>query len=179
MTSKNSFYIVYKMNQRLFQFVKKKIPKISSTELIALQSGTTSIDRSILEGNIAFPKKHNYTNRFSANKLEKLLDSFDRTRIYPNDNDNYWVEYLAQNKYFSFLIDEKYGGIKLSVNELSNLLTKITSVDPALGVVAMVPNSLGPGRIAHQLRYRRTERQVLADFGERTIHPMLWFNGSN
>lgn len=147
MTSKNSSYILYKMNQRLFQFVKKKIPKISSTELIALQSGTTSIDRSILEGKIAFPEKYNYANRFSANKLEKLLDSFDGTRIYPNDNDNYWVEYLAKNKYFSFLIDEKYGGIKLSVNELSNLLTKITSVDPALGVVAMVPNSLGPGEL--------------------------------
>ena len=54
---------------------------------------------------------------------------------------------MAKEKYFSFLIDEKYGGIKLSVNELSNLLTKIASVDPALGVITMVPNSLGPGEL--------------------------------
>ena len=57
------------------------------------------------------------------------------------------IKYLAENKFFSFLIDETYGGIKLSVNELSNLLTKITSLDPALGVVAMVPSSLGPGEL--------------------------------
>ena len=37
--------------------------------------------------------------------------------------------------------------MKLSVNELSKVLTQITSVDPALGVVAMVPNSLGPGEL--------------------------------
>ena len=42
----------------------------------------------------------------------------------PNDNNNKWVEHLATKKYFSFLIDEKYGGIKLSTNELSNILTK-------------------------------------------------------
>ena len=54
---------------------------------------------------------------------------------------------FGKKKYFSFLIDEKYGGIKLSVNELSNLLTKIASVDPALGVITMVPNSLGPGEL--------------------------------
>ena len=67
--------------------------------------------------------------------------------MYPNNNDNKWIEYLAKNKYFSFLIDEKFGGIKLSTNELSDILTKITSVDPALGVVTMVPNSLGPGEL--------------------------------
>ena len=42
-------------------------------------------------------------------------------------------KYLAKNKYFSFLIDEKYDGIKLSVNELSDILTKISSVDLTLG----------------------------------------------
>ncbi len=45
------------MSRVLFNFVKNKIPKISSTELIALQSGNTSLDRSILKGIIQFPKK--------------------------------------------------------------------------------------------------------------------------
>ena len=48
------------MSRILFNFVKSKIPKISSTELIALQSGNTSIDRHILEGKFKFPKKHIY-----------------------------------------------------------------------------------------------------------------------
>ena len=135
------------MYKRLFSFVKNKIPKISDTELIALRSGNTSIDRQILQGKISFPKKFQYENKFPKEVLSNLLNNFDNTKMYPNNNNNKWIEYLAKNKYFSFLIDEKYGGIKLSTNELSDILTKITSVDPALGVVTMVPNSLGPGEL--------------------------------
>ena len=131
------------MYRRLFNFVKNKIPRISDTELIALRSGDTSIDRQILNGKVDFPKIVNYKNKFSLDNLSRLGTTFDNTQIYPNDNNNKWIEHLAKNKYFSFLIDEKYGGIKLSVNELSDIITKITTLDPALGVVAMVPNSLG------------------------------------
>lgn len=75
------------------------------------------------------------------------MKEYDNTQVYPNNNNNKWIKFLGKNKYFSFLIDEKYGGIKLSTNELSDILTKITSVDPGLGVVNMVPNSLGPGEL--------------------------------
>ena len=36
--------------KRIFNAVKRLIPKISDTELIALKSGTTSIDRELFEG---------------------------------------------------------------------------------------------------------------------------------
>jgi acyl-CoA dehydrogenase len=144
------------MYRYIFNYIKRVIPRISDTELIALRSGNTSIDRQILEGKVILPKKVKYVNKFPKENLDKLLydytenlyDENDKeTVIYPNNNDNMWINYLAKNKYFSFLIDEKYDGIKLSVNELSNILTKITSVNPALGVVSMVPNSLGPGEL--------------------------------
>ncbi len=136
------------MYRSLFNFVKRKIPKISDTELIALRSGNTSIDREILQGKVKFPTPSTKpVNKFPEEKLEELFRDFDNSKIYPNDNNNMWIKYLAENKYFSFLIDEKYGGIKLSVNELSNILTKIASFNPALGVVTMVPNSLGPGEL--------------------------------
>ena len=44
----------------------------------------------------------------------------------------------------------------MSVSELSSVLTKIASVNPALGVITMVPNSLGPSELL--LDYG-TERQ--------------------
>ncbi len=135
------------MYRQLFNFVKKKIPKISDTELIALRSGNTSIDRQILHGKVEFPTKFNYKDKFPDRTLNYLLKNFDNSIIYPNNNQNKWINYLAKNKFFSFLIHENYGGIKLSNNELSDILTKITSVDPALGVVTMVPNSLGPGEL--------------------------------
>ena len=135
------------ISKKLFNFIKSKIPKISSTELIALKSGNTSLDRSILEGKIKLPKKSIINQKFPDYKIQKLNKIYDGSIIYPNKNNNKWIDYLAKNKYFSFLIHEDYGGIKLSTHELSNVLTKIASIDPALGVTVMVPNSLGPGEL--------------------------------
>ena len=44
------------MFRNIFKFVKNKIPKISDTEMIALRSGNTSIERDILKGNLVYPK---------------------------------------------------------------------------------------------------------------------------
>ena len=133
------------MYKKIFNVIKNKLPKISETELIALKSGTTFVDRNILQGEIKYPTKQTINYKFSQKVLDDLLESYDRKKIYPDNKEI--INELAKNKFFSFLIDEKYGGIKLSVNELSNILTKITSVDPALGVIVMVPNSLGPGEL--------------------------------
>ena len=135
------------MYRLLFNFVKSKVPRLSSTELIALKSGNTSIDRQILLGKVCLPKKVIGQIKFPQSKLYELNETFDGSCVYPNSNNNKWINYLAKNKFFSFLINEQYGGIKLSTHELSNLLTQIASVDPALGVTVMVPNSLGPGEL--------------------------------
>ena len=167
------------MYRSLFRFVKNKIPRISDTELIALQSGDTSIDRDILKGKLSFPKPIKYTNKFDENNLDTFLHSFDYSRIYPNDNNNKWIDYLAKNKYFSFLIDEKYGGIKLCVNEMSNILTKITSVDPALGVATMVPNSLGPGELLTMYGTEEQKDKYLPKLANGDLIPCFGLTGPN
>ena len=166
-------------SKKLFNLIKSKIPKISSTELIALRSGNTSLDRTILQGNLKFPQKKKFTNKFPEKKLNKLLNSYDGSKVYPNDNSNYWIEYLAKNKYFSFLIDESYGGIKLSVNEMSNMLTKIASVDPALGVVTMVPNSLGPGELLIHYGTQEQKEKYLPGLADGTYIPCFGLTGPN
>ena len=167
------------MSRVLFNFVKSKIPKISSTELIALQSGNTSLDRNILQGKIKFPKKHVYKQKFPEQKLNELFNTFDNSRIYPNKNNNYWINYLAKNKYFSFLIDESYGGIKLSTNEMSSLLTKVASVDPALGVITMVPNSLGPGELLTHDGTHEQKTKYLPGLADGTYIPCFGLTGPN
>ena len=167
------------MSKRLFQIIKNKIPRISNTELIALRSGNTSIDRQILEGKIFFPKKHEYKNQFSKTKVNIFLNQFDNTTIYPNNNNNKWINYAAQNKYFSFLIDPKYGGVKLSINELSNILTKISSVDPALGVVVMVPNSLGPGELLTEYGTQEQKDYYLPKLASGECIPCFGLTGPN
>ena len=70
----------------------------------------------------------------------------------------------------SFLIPQKYGGVKLSVSELSSVLTKIASVNPALGVITMVPNSLGPGELLthYGTQEQKDYRQALRDLPSST-----------
>ena len=165
------------MYRALYSFVKRKIPKISGTEMIALQCGDTSIERDILEGRVSFPRPQVFEEKFNHDHVSELLSSFDDSRIYPNQNENKWIEYLAKNKYFSFLIDEKYGGTKLSVNELSNILTQITSRDPALGVATMVPNSLGPGELLSSYGTEEQKDKYLPKLADGSYIPCFGLTG--
>lgn len=166
------------ISKYLVNMVKTKIPKISNTELTALRSGNTSIDRSILLGSLKLPKKRQILhNKFPESKLNNLLNNYNREDIYPNKNSNYWINYLSKNKFFSFLIDEKFGGIKLNVNELSDMLTKITSVDPALGVVTMVPNSLGPGELLSHYGTEDQKVKYLPGLANGTYVPCFGLTG--
>ena len=143
------------LSRRTFNFVKKLIPKISDTELIALKSGTTSVDRNIFEGKVDSDIinklsniYNNKTNKFKESTVNNLLSTYKNEQvIYPNNKYNEIFDYVGKNKFFSFIIDEKYEGTNLSVQELSAILTKVSSVNPALGVTIMVPNSLGPGEL--------------------------------
>lgn len=167
------------MYRLIFNSIKRKIPKISDTELIALRSGNTSLDRTILEGKIVYPKKHIYKNKFPEEKLTYLFKNFDHKPIYPNDNNNKWINHLGKNKFLSFLIDEKYGGIKLSVNEISDILTKITSVDPSLGVATMVPNSLGPGELLISYGTEEQKNKYLPKLASGEMIPCFGLTGPN
>lgn len=167
------------MYSRLFKYVKNKLPRISDTEMIALKSGTVSIDRDILSGKINFPQKKTHIYKFPEDRLVNLLEKYDNSKIYPNDNDNFWINHLANNKFFSFLINENYGGIKLSVNELSSVLTKIASVSPALGVVAMVPNSLGPGELITLYGTENQKNKYLPKLARGEYIPCFGLTGPN
>ena len=166
------------MIRYIFNSVKNIIPKVSDTELIALRSGSVSIDRDIMSGKVILPVFKNYDlNKFPKNKIDDLCSNFDNSIIYPNNNDNKWIKYLGENNFFSFLIDEKYGGNKLSNNELSNILTKITSVDPALGVVSMVPNSLGPGELLSKYGTEYQKEKYLPGLADGTFIPCFGLTG--
>lgn len=166
------------MFRYIFNNVKKIIPRVSDTELIALRSGSVSIDRDIMSGKVVLPTfKESISNKFSESKINHLCTNFDHSVIYPNNNDNKWIKYLGTNNFFSFLIDEKYGGNKLSTNELSNILTKITSVDPALGVVSMVPNSLGPGELLTKYGTEYQKEKYLPGLADGTFIPCFGLTG--
>ena len=168
------------MYKPIFSIVKKLIPKVSETELIALRSGTTSLDRQIFNGSVN--TKMNFKSsetKFDNNKIDELLKKYKDDIVYPNDNDNELVHYLGKNKFFSFIIDEKYNGTNLSVKELSSILTKITSVNPPLGVATMVPNSLGPGELLLHYGTEEQKNYYLPKLANGEFIPCFGLTGPN
>jgi acyl-CoA dehydrogenase len=145
------------MYRSLFIEIKKILPKISETELIALRSGGVSIDREIFEGKVKpfFLKKNNQPINFQSTEIENLfmkrvddiLDKYKSDNIYPSNNIHNIMKDIGENKFLGMIIEKKYGGSKLSVNLQSRILSKFSSFNPSLGVAVMVPNSLGPGEL--------------------------------
>ena len=115
------------MKRFIFNQVKRVIPKISDTELIALNSGTTSLDRDIFQGKVKLPQLNkNKNENFDLSKIDELLNKYGDEVIYPNKKTNEIFDFIGKNKFLSFIIDEKYGGTKLSTKSSSEILTKIT-----------------------------------------------------
>lgn len=171
--------IKYMLYKNIFRSIKKIIPKISETELIALRSGTTSIDRDIFAGKINNFDKPKIKKKLDEGIIDKLLEKYGDSTIYPNDNDNEVVKYVAKNRLFSFIINEKYGGYDMSVNEMSSILTKITSKNPSLGVTAMVPNSLGPGELLQHYGTEEQKGKYLPALADGDYVPCFGLTGPN
>jgi acyl-CoA dehydrogenase len=136
----------------LFNRVKGIIPKISKTELIALRSGTVSLDRQIFEGKVTLPtyqsNLNDFEQQFNSFSVSSLLKKYGNVKqFFPNNEIHNILSYIGKNNFLSLIIDDKYGGKKMSVEGLSNTLTNISSLNPSLGVIVMVPNSLGPGEL--------------------------------
>tara|TARA_B100000524_G_C23651681_1_gene370373 strand:+ start:18 stop:1952 length:1935 start_codon:yes stop_codon:yes gene_type:complete len=168
------------ISKNIFKNVKKIIPKISDTELIALKSGTTSIDRNIFEGVVKYPEPFKYNNKFEDEKVNNLLRKYgDEQCVYPNPKTNEIFNYIGKEHFLSFIIKEKYGGYHLSTNELSRILTKISSHNPALGVSIMVPNSLGPGELLQNYGTEDQKNYYLPKLADGKFIPCFGLTGPN
>lgn len=177
--------VIYK---QLFRFAKRLVPRISDTEMIALQSGTTSLDREIFKGVVNLPPKQDYTNQndiLMQKNVEKLVESHSKShpdpnvKLYPNNNIYTTLETMSKLKFFSLIIDEKYGGTKLSVEGLSRSLSQLTSFSPALGIIAMVPNSLGPAELLENYGTSEQKERFLPKLATGELIPCFGLTGPN
>lgn len=168
------------MRGAIFKQVKKLIPKISDTELIALRSGTTSIDRMLFEGKVqqrTFEKQNDEI--FDKNKINELLKKFPDQHIFPNSDYKSLLDHMGKQGFFSFLIPKEYGGFKTSVEEMSNILTYVTSANPSLGVVTMVPNSLGPSELLLHYGTEEQKNKYLPQLANGDKIPCFGLTGPN
>mgnify|MGYP001268444909 FL=1 len=170
------------MYRLIFNQSKKLLPRISETELIALRSGNTSIDREIFSGSVDIDKiKKNTTQNLTIeNGLDKLISNWGHIQSpYPGKYINHILKDIGENKLFSLIIDEKYGGNKISTTQLSNVLTKLSSHNPALGVMVMVPNSLGPGELLVKYGNESQKERYLSKLSSGSLVPCFGLTGPN
>tara|TARA_A100001015_G_scaffold320433_1_gene446776 strand:- start:3036 stop:5030 length:1995 start_codon:yes stop_codon:yes gene_type:complete len=167
----------------LFSRIKSIVPKVSPTELIALRSGTVSIDRDIFNGYVnisSIKEKEKVSPKFSQEVLTELLEKYKNEQtVFPSEKSKEIMDFVCSNKFLSCIIDEKYGGKNLSVTELSSLLTKISSNNPALGVVVMVPNSLGPGELLQHYGTETQKDKYLPKLASGEFIPCFGLTGPN
>jgi alkylation response protein AidB-like acyl-CoA dehydrogenase len=172
--------------KKIFENVKKIIPKISDTELIALRSGGVSIDRDIFSGvvNKKFIGKNNkFKISSSEDKFLKdtddILKTIGQKSLYPSNDivDN--MKLIGSKGYLSMIIDKIYGGNKISITAQSRILTKISSYNPSLGVVVMVPNSLGPGELLQHYGTDEQKKKYLSKLADGTLIPCFGLTGPN
>tara|TARA_B100000401_G_scaffold104308_1_gene67597 strand:- start:12629 stop:14584 length:1956 start_codon:yes stop_codon:yes gene_type:complete len=172
------------MKRFIYNNIKRRIPKISDTEKIALNCGTTSIDKELFEGKIneyKFPVCDKKLDVTLENKSNMVLRKYRNQTIYPFTNlkDKGLFDTLGKHGFFSYLIPRKYGGTKLKVQQLSNILTYITSANPCLGVITMVPNSLGPSELLLNYGTKQQQDEYLPKLANGEKIPCFGLTGPN
>ena len=172
------------IQRRIFNRIKKIIPPITETEKIALDCGTVSMDRDLFCGKVNH-KKYKFprvTKRvFSKDTLSELVTEYPNQHIYPGKNNecSKLLNYLGKNGYFALGIDKQYGGNKTSIEEMSEILTYITSANPSLGVVVMVPNSLGPAELINEYGTYYQKQRYLPQLAHGEKIPCFGLTGPN
>lgn len=141
------------------------IPKISDTERTALEAGEIWVEGELFSGRPNFDKvrEEKYPDlnpkekEFVDKKVDQLCDLVDdwkfwETRELPQEAWNF----IKKEKFFGMIIPEAHGGLGFSALAHSEIIAKISTRSVALGVLVMVPNSLGPAEL---LLHYGTEEQ--------------------
>jgi acyl-CoA dehydrogenase len=167
--------------------VKKIIPKISETEIIALKSGGVSIDREIFKGRINYKNllDHTHIHKISSNEkvfiksTNELLKYVGQNNVYPSKNITNIMDYLGKNGFLSMIIDKKFQGNRISISSQSKVLSMISSYNPSLGVVTMVPNSLGPAELLQHYGTEEQKEYYLPKLANGSFIPCFGLTGPN
>ena len=133
------------------------MPKISKTERIALESGTTGVERLVFNGRMNHKSLSHYKqaqlskiDKEMLNKVPSLAKTVNEYEILNNRitpaSHKFWNK-AKTDGFFSLIVPEEYGGKKMTSTGLSKLLQRLSSVSASIPVHVMVPNSLGPAEL--------------------------------
>lgn len=166
---------------KIFKIAKNLLPKISETEMIALKSGTVSLDRHIFSNtvnNFNFDTLKNYRNdNIITSQVNGLISNVSEEPVFQKEMHKGLIQNIKDTKAFSYIIDKKYDGLNLNIETQSNILTILTSYNPSLGVSVMVPNSLGPGELLQHYGTKAQKDKYLPQLASGEMIPCFGLTG--
>ena len=153
--------------QRLFQFARQTMPRISSTERIALESGTAGIEKHAFAGTLNHetlakyvPHELTSVDNTMLSRVPALLETIDEydimTKRHTAREHAFWDHAKAQ-QFFGLIVPSEHGGMPMSCTGLSRLLQRLASCSASASVHVMGPASLGPAELL--THYGTSEQQ--------------------
>lgn len=141
----------------LIQRLQKKMPPISDSERVAIESGDIWWEKDLFSGRPAWKKllsipKPELTSEeqdFLDNQVETVCSMASDWEIVNDLQDlpeAMW-DYFKKERFFGLVIPKEYGGRGFSALAHSTVVTKIATHSLTMAVDMMVPNSLGPGEL--------------------------------
>lgn len=133
------------------------MPRLSPTESEALEAGTVGFDAELFSGRPDWsklraippmslsPQEQAFIDG-PVDELCRMLDDWDIRCVRRDIPQSVW-DFVRRNGFLGMLISTEHGGLGFSPQAQSLIIGKITSRSPDVGVVVMVPNSLGPGEL--------------------------------
>ncbi len=144
----------------VFEFFRRVLPPMSSTEREAIEAGTVWWDGELFSGApdwnklMAVPAAElsDEEQRFLDGPVEELcrmVDDWEITHSLKDLPPGVW-EFIKTNGFFGMVIPKRYGGLEFSALGHSAVVMKIASRSVSAAVTVMVPNSLGPAELLLQ-----------------------------
>lgn len=145
-------------DRKLLNFFNSKVPPLSETERVALESGDSCYEGSLLAGKpdwrvlnaMRAPTLTEEEQAFIDGPVEeycKILDSWKITESDEQDMPQEAWDHAKKHKFFGLGIPKEYGGHGFSELAHSAIIKKVSSRSFTGAANIMVPNSLGPGAL--------------------------------
>lgn len=133
------------------------LPTISETEKSALKAGVVWVESELFSGRPSFKRlfEEQRTSTltqeeedFLKGPVEELCQKVDDWKIWqsrkiPDDI----FQFIKEKKFFGMIVPKNHGGLGFSARAHSEVIMKVSRHSLALGIVVMVPNSLGPAEL--------------------------------
>ncbi|MEL6614014.1 MAG: acyl-CoA dehydrogenase, partial [Bacteroidota bacterium] len=132
------------------------LPTISPTEKEAIDAGTVWVEGELFSGKPDFKKilAEDYPDltdeerAFLDGPCDEVCEmAVDWDIMQRRDLPNEVWQKLKDDRFFGLIIPKEYGGLGLTPSANSAVVEKLAARSPALGITAMVPNSLGPAEL--------------------------------